>query len=72
MRIALAQSGEQAVSIAAPLVGALLVETLSYHHMFWAAVVIQSAALAVTVFKLAEPRHRELPSARRREQAVLD
>jgi MFS family permease len=64
MRIALAQSGEQAVSIAAPLVGALLVETLSYHHMFWAAVVIQSAALVVTVFKLAEPRHRELPSTK--------
>jgi MFS family permease len=58
MRIALAQSGEQGVSIAAPLVGALLVETLSYRHMFWAAVLVQSAALAVTTFKLDEPRHR--------------
>ena len=61
MRIALAQSGEQGVSIAAPLIGALLVETLSYRHMFWAAVVIQSAALLVTMFKLEEPRHRPLP-----------
>jgi MFS family permease len=58
MRIALAQSGEQLVSIGAPLLGAMLVETLSYHHMFWAAVVVQSAALAITMFKLTEPRRR--------------
>lgn len=58
MRIALAQSGEQLVSIGAPLLGALLVETLSYQHMFWTAVVVQSVALAITFLKLTEPRRR--------------
>jgi hypothetical protein len=62
MRIALAQTGEQFVSIAAPLLGAMLVETLSYHHMFWTAVLMQSAAFAITWFKVTEPRHRVLPA----------
>jgi MFS family permease len=60
MRIALAQSGEQLVSIGAPLLGALLVETLSYRHMFWTAVLVQSAALAITFLKVTEPRHRSV------------
>jgi MFS family permease len=61
MRIALAQSGEQLVSVAAPLIGALIVEMFSYRHMFWVAVLVQSAAFAVALLKVDEPRRRALP-----------
>ncbi len=61
MRIALAQSGEQAVAVAAPLLGGLLIATLSYRPMFWLAVLLQAAAVAIIALKLAEPRHRARP-----------
>lgn len=58
MRIALAQSGQQLVMILAPLLGGVLVETLSYQHLFWVAAITQSIALAVTVARVREPRRR--------------
>jgi MFS family permease len=62
MRIALAQSGEQLVSIAAPLLGAFLIGALSYRYMFWATIAVQAGALLITVWKVAEPRHRTVSS----------
>lgn len=58
MRIALAQTAEQAVNVVAPLAGGLIVASLSYVPMFWTAIVVQLAALAVTVWKVRDPRHR--------------
>jgi MFS family permease len=60
MRIALAQSAEQLVSIAAPMLGAFLIAALSYQHMFWATVAVQGTACAVTLLRVSEPRHRAL------------
>lgn len=57
MRIALAQTGEQLVSVAAPMLGALLVEALSYRHMFWAAVLVQLVGFVIAT-KVKEPRRR--------------
>lgn len=58
MRIAVAQSGEQLVQIAAPLTGGLLVAALSYDAMFWTAALLQFAALAITLLKVVDPRTR--------------
>jgi MFS family permease len=63
MRIALAQSAEQLVQIIAPVLGGLLIAALSYHAMFWTAVVLQLAAFCITVLRLDEPRTRRLPPA---------
>ena len=59
MRIALAQSGEQFVSILAPLLGGALVEATSYRHLFWVAAGVQLIALLVTLARVREPRNRE-------------
>lgn len=58
MRIALAQSGEQFVQIAAPLVGGLLIAALSYHAMFWTSAALQLVAFAIVLLKVVDPRHR--------------
>lgn len=66
MRIAVAQTAEQAVTVVAPLLGGVIIETLSYEPMFWLTALVQSAALAVTLLKVQDPRRRSLrpgPSA---------
>ena len=63
MRIAMAQSGEQLVQIIAPVLGGVLIAALSYHAMFWTAVVLQLAAFCITLLRVAEPRTRRLPPA---------
>jgi MFS family permease len=61
MRIAMAQSGEQLVSIAAPITGGLLIDAISYNAMFWVAIGVLLTAFAVTLLKVKDPRHRALP-----------
>ena len=67
MRIAVAQTAEQAVTVVAPLLGGVLIETLSsYQPMFLLTALVQCAALAVTLLKVEDPRRRALrprPSA---------
>ena len=58
MRIALAQSGEQLVNVIAPLLGGLIIASVSYVPMFYVAIAVQLGALAVTVLKVRDPRHR--------------
>jgi MFS family permease len=58
MRIALAQTAEQAVNVVAPLLGGVIVASYSYVPMFWLAIVVQAGALLVTAFKVVDPRHR--------------
>ena len=58
MRIAVAQSGEQLMSILAPLLGGVVVEGLSFHHLFWIAISMKLAALLVTLLRVREPRRR--------------
>jgi MFS family permease len=60
MRIAVAQTAEQAMTVVAPLLGGVIVETLSYQPMFVLTALIQCAALAVTMLKVEEPRRRSL------------
>lgn len=63
MRIALAQSAEQLVQIAAPVLGGVMVAMLSYHAMFWSAVLVQAVAAGITLLRVAEPRRRGPPPA---------
>jgi MFS family permease len=58
MRIAVAQSCEQLVQIGAPLLGGVLIAALSYHAMFWTAMLLQVVAAVLTVVRVAEPRRR--------------
>jgi predicted MFS family arabinose efflux permease len=60
MRIAVAQTAEQAMTVVAPLLGGVIVETLSYEPMFLLTALLQSAALVVTMLKVEEPRRRTL------------
>lgn len=58
MRIALAQSGEQAVAVVAPLLGGLIAQNGSYAALFWTSAALQTLAVMVTALKVPEPRHR--------------
>jgi MFS family permease len=61
MRIAVAQTAEQSVTVVAPLLGGVLIEALSsYEPMFVLTALVQCAALAVTMLKVEEPRRRVL------------
>jgi MFS family permease len=62
MRIALAQMGEQLVQIVAPVLGGVMIEAISYHAMFWTAVVVQAVAALITVLRVKEPRRRPAPA----------
>jgi MFS family permease len=62
MRIAVAQTAEQLVSVAAPMLGALLIAQSSYQHMFWATVALQGAGCALTLLRVSEPRKRVQPT----------
>jgi MFS family permease len=61
MRIAMAQTGEQFVSIIAPIAGGLLVDLFSYRHMLWTAVGVLVTAFVVTALRVNDPRHRTIP-----------
>jgi len=63
MRIALAQTAEQGVTVIGPLLGGVIIETLSYEPMFWLTVLIQCAALLVTLRRVTDPRRRALQAA---------
>jgi len=63
MRIAMAQSAEQVVSIAAPLLGALMAETVGYQALFWCAAGVQTLALAIAHLRVREPRQRSQPAS---------
>ncbi|MDH5674552.1 MAG: MFS transporter [Myxococcales bacterium] len=63
MRIAMAQSAEQAVSVVAPLLGGVLAASVGYPPLFWTAASLQTIALVVTVTRVAEPRRRPLNAA---------
>ncbi len=56
MRVALAQTAEQAVIVIAPLIGSLLIETVSYAAMFWTTAGVLSLASVVTALRVHEPR----------------
>jgi len=58
MRIAVAQTAEQAMTVVAPLLGGVIIEVFSYEPMFWLTALLQAAALAVTVLKVRDPRLR--------------
>ncbi|MDD9969767.1 MAG: MFS transporter, partial [Myxococcales bacterium] len=58
MRIALAQSAEQSVSIVAPLLGGVLAEAFSYAHVFACTIVVQVMGLVVALRHLRDPRSR--------------
>lgn len=62
MRIALAQSAEQSISIVAPLIGGVMAEAWSYQHVFWTAAAIQLVALAITWLQVEDPRRRGVGS----------
>lgn len=68
MRIALGQTAQQLVAVAAPLVGALLAELTGYRVLFWTSVLVQGIGLLVTVFGVREPRATR---ARPRESSDL-
>ena len=65
MRIAMANTGEQLVSVAAPLLGGLIIEAVSYEALFWFTMGLQAAAIAVTWLGVQEPRQRRLASPTR-------
>ena len=58
MRIAVANSASELVAAAGAIAGGLLVVLLSYHAVFWIAIVFQSLAFAIVVFGVREPRSR--------------
>jgi MFS family permease len=58
MRLALSTTAEGAMAAAGPLAGGLLAASAGYPAVFWTAIVLQAAALAVLVFKVREPRRR--------------
>jgi predicted MFS family arabinose efflux permease len=58
MRVAMAQTADQAVVVVAPILGSLIIETVSYAAMFWTTAGVLSLALAITVLRVQEPRHR--------------
>jgi MFS family permease len=57
MRIALAQSAEQAVTAVAPLAGAALLAAFSYAVLFWVSAAAQMAALVVCL-RVEDPRRK--------------
>ena len=61
MRIALAQTAEQAVATVAPLVGAAIVATASYPALFWTSAAAQ--ALALGAFRRVEDPRRKSQAA---------
>lgn len=62
MRIAVAQSAEQLMSIAAPLVGGVIAQSASYVSVFLTAAGLQTLAVAVTAIKVPEPRRTAPPA----------
>lgn len=62
MRIALAQTAEQAVATLAPLAGATLLAVASYPALFWTAAAAQALALVVTL-RVQDPRGKSRPPA---------
>lgn len=58
MRIAVAQSAEQAMSVVAPIVGGLVAEAYGYGPLFWLTAAVQTIALGVVAFGITDPRHR--------------
>jgi MFS family permease len=62
MRIAMAQTAEQLVTVVAPLGGGLLIAAFSYAHMFWLSAGVQAFALIVILRLGAEPRRRKQPA----------
>lgn len=63
MRIALAQTAEQAVAALAPLAGAALLAFASYPVLFWTAAASQALALVVSL-RVQDPRGKSRPPAR--------
>lgn len=58
MRMALSNTAEGAAGALAPLMGAGLVLLAGYQLSFWASIATMAAALAITVWKVDEPRRR--------------
>jgi MFS family permease len=56
MRIAVAQTGEQAAGVVAPLLGGVIASTLGYAHVFGTSIAISAVALLITLTVLPEPR----------------
>jgi MFS family permease len=60
MRMALSNTAEGAAGALAPLLGAGLVLMSGYEAAFWATLATMAAALAVTIWKVDEPRLRRM------------
>ena len=58
MRLAVSATVEGLMSSVGPLVGGLVAAAAGYPTVFWIAIVLQSAALAWLVLRVAEPRKR--------------
>ena len=58
MRIAVANSVSELTTIAGPLLGGVLVMSVSYLPVFWIAIVFKCAAIVIMTRYVSEPRHR--------------
>jgi MFS family permease len=58
LRIAVANSASELVGAVGPLLGGLLVVTVSYASVFWTAIAFQLAALFIVLRYVSEPRGR--------------
>ncbi|TDJ02204.1 MAG: MFS transporter [Deltaproteobacteria bacterium] len=58
MRIAVANSVSELTTIVGPLLGGVLVMSVSYLPVFWIAIVFKCAAIVIMTRYVSEPRHR--------------
>jgi MFS family permease len=58
MRIAVANAASEALGVAGPLLGGVLVAAFSHQAAFWTAIACQGAALLWVALGVREPRHR--------------
>ena len=59
MRIAVANSASDLVAALGALAGGLLTLVASFPAIFWTAIVFQAGALAIVLFSVDDPRHRD-------------
>ncbi len=58
MRIAVANSVGELTTIVGPILGGVLVMSVSYLPVFWIAIVFKCAAIVIMTRYVSEPRHR--------------
>jgi predicted MFS family arabinose efflux permease len=59
MRIAISNAATSLMMALGPLLGGFIVTSLSYVAVFWTAIAVQAAALALVIARVEEPRFRQ-------------